>query len=140
MNKYIKINQNNEIIDVFFEHQKNKFDGSEILIGNVNPPYKRKINNKSISNDFGIYIFTWDGIQIFEKSQVEIDNETLPIYISKKIDLIKILILNQWINSSKNIAQIKEQYDLLKSQSLTWTTVAQVDTEIDNFIEWLDYE
>ena len=77
MNKYIKINQNNEIIDVFFEYQKNKFDGTEILLETTDK-IKHKINGKSISNEYGLFIFQYNNGSIVEKNQTEIDLENQP--------------------------------------------------------------
>ena len=138
MNKYIKINLSNEVIDVFFEYQKNKFDGTEILLGNVKPPYKHKINNKSISDEFGNFIFTWDGIQIFEKSQTEIDATGFNDYKKFKIKELKNIILNNWpLEINKTSAQLKTFWDDFNVVSETWENKTDADSDYEDALVWL---
>ena len=70
MKKYIKINTNNEIIDVFFKHQVNKFDGSEIFLEEVET-LQHKINGKSISDEFGNPIFKYENEEIIEYENID---------------------------------------------------------------------
>lgn len=143
MEKYIKTNGLNEIIDVFFSYQKNKFDGTEILIEeNVGAPFKHKINNKYISNEYGIFIFKYISGSIVEKTPAEIEAEIntnyLPNYIVLKLDEIRTKLYMYWPDSSKTISALKAQYDVVKTASSGWSSISDVDTAYDNFITFMD--
>jgi hypothetical protein len=90
------------------------------------------INGQPASKD-QVY---WDGSQVKLKSEQMLANDLIEERAKELSELISV----QWINSTRNVTQIKEQYDLLRLQSSTWSTRDQVNTEFDNFITWLDYE
>ncbi len=141
MNKYIKIDGSNNIIDVFYEYQKGKFDGSEIFF-EFDETLKHKINGKSISNEQGIFIFTWDGSVVVEKTPAEITAEIntdyLPVYIPEKLDEIRTLLYTRWPDSGKTIAALKAEYDNVKTASSGWTSISDVNTAYDNFVTFMD--
>jgi hypothetical protein len=74
MKKYIKIDENDLIIDVFFEYQQSKFDGGEIHLEDTEI-IKHKINDKSISNEYGAFIFKWENNKVIERTKTQIDND-----------------------------------------------------------------
>lgn len=138
MNKYIKINENNEIVDVFFTFQKNKFDGTEIIIEeNVPSPYKHKINGKSISNEYGFWIFKFIESVVVEKTNSEIEIEVntyyLPVYIEKRLLELRQLMYTRWVDSSKTGAANQAQYKIAKTNMAGSTSLSEVDTEYNNF-------
>ena len=57
--KYIKLNNDNRIIDVFYPRQTTKFDGTEIFLDETEK-IDHKINGKSISDEYGNFIFEYD--------------------------------------------------------------------------------
>ena len=75
----------------------------------------------------------WNGSNVELKTNQMLVNETITVRLNS---LSKDSGLN-WVDSPRNVTQLKEQYDLLKSLSSTWTTVDQVNTEVDNFYTWL---
>jgi hypothetical protein len=137
MNRYIKTNVSNEIIDHFFEYQKSKFDGTEIFIEDTQT-INHRINGKSISNEYGIWRFTWDGMSISEKSQATIDSETLTIYKQIKQAEIQHIIINRWpLDIDRRSDAIFTQWAAIKADSVNWTTLAEVDTAFNNAMTWL---
>lgn len=58
MKRYIKLNSENEIIDLFFEVWKDRFDGTEILLDEVEN-MDCHINGKCISDEYGNPIFQY---------------------------------------------------------------------------------
>ena len=88
MDKYIKINQNNDIIDVFFNHQKSKFDGTEILLETTDK-IEHKINGKSISNEYGVFIFQYINESIINKKQSDIDIENVPFIQQERLQVLQ---------------------------------------------------
>lgn len=145
MDQYIKTDGSNNIIDTFFDFQKNKFDGTEILFeSDVTPPFKQKINGKSISNEFGTFIFTWDGSDATEKTSTEIETEEninlLPEYKTQKIAEGRNILYTQWPDSSKTVTALKNQYLIFKTNVQSATTIAEVDTELTDFITFIDIQ
>lgn len=58
MKRYIKLNSDNEIIDLFFEAWKDRFNGTEILLDEVEE-MDCHINSKCISDEFGNPVFKY---------------------------------------------------------------------------------
>lgn len=67
MKRYIKINSKNEIIDIFHEHVKSSFDGTEILLDEVE---KQSVHlmGKCITDEWGFPFFK------YEKGKVVVTN------------------------------------------------------------------
>lgn len=65
MKRYIKLNSNNEIIDLFFEVWKDRFDGTEIFFDEVEG-MDVYVNGKCISDDIGNPLFKFDKGKIIE--------------------------------------------------------------------------
>lgn len=98
MKRYIKINVNDEIIDLICdngsEHQKNKYNsGTDIYFDEVQET-NHKINGKSRSNENGIPIFTWDGTKAIEKDQSIIDTDPKQIQAAKDDIMKQIQVTN----------------------------------------------
>jgi len=138
MNKYIKVNASNEITDVFFEWQKNKFDGTEILLEDTTI-IRHSVNNKSISNDYGVYIFTWDGTMATEKTQTEIDDnpDFITDYKKQKKDQLFAYIASNLYDINRTLDQIRTQWTSFKTNAASWTTKQDVDDAYDQAIVWL---
>ncbi len=116
-NQYIKLDENNNIIDLFWEHQKNKFDGSEIFFEEVDDNEKLKINGKSISNEYGAPIFQYDDGCVYERTQSEIDNDykTLDALVLKaekelgETDAYMPRIMNDYMDLMEAGVELKEE-------------------------------
>ena len=78
MKRYIKVNAKNEIIDLFFEVWKDRFDGTEIYLDDKEFP-DAKINGKYILNDYGASIFKYNSGTITEKTPAEIASDPVTI-------------------------------------------------------------
>jgi len=142
MKKYIKVNVNGEICDVFFKYQKDKFDGTEILISDTDKKhkladYRTPDELKSISDEMGNYIFWYSNSNI-----IEVSTETLFVnkYKKQRYRDLKALIKDNLVFSDKSIDQIKNQIANLKSQHESWQTRSEVDTAFDTFIDWLNID
>lgn len=141
MNKYIKINDNNEITDVFFEYQQNKFDGSEILIGDA--AIKHKINNNSIANEYGVLVYIWNGTSATKKTAAAINNDAdflIRYKLMKKDELERYIGSNLLtvVKTDRTLQDIIIQWDAFKSGASSWNTKAAVDTAFNNAISWLN--
>jgi hypothetical protein len=142
MNKYIKINEDNEIIECFYEYQKNMFDGTEILLGDF--PKKSSLNGKGIFDQWGYPIFIWDGNNIIEKTQNEIDSN--PKFIQwykqkKKVELNKYIgnnLLDIIKPGIRELSDIIVYWNNFKTNSSSWITKQQVDNAFDTAINWLN--
>jgi len=142
MNKYIKTNSNNEIIDVFFPYQESKFDGTEIFLED-DPTMKHKINGKSISNEYAIWLFKYIENSVVEKipSEIllEINLDYLPIYKQQKIDEMTDYILKKLLQWSKAITAIQAQYNNVFIVSVEGAaSMAEVDIIYNDMITWLN--
>jgi hypothetical protein len=81
--RYIKKDSNESIIDLFCEHQKSKFDGTEIEFDEVDK-INHKINDKSISNEYGAPVFKWTGSKAVARTKAKIDQDQKTINGIKK--------------------------------------------------------
>jgi hypothetical protein len=84
MKRYIGIDKNNIIIDLFFEDDKNKFDGTEILLDEVESKKDIKINGQYRSDDDGVSIFKYENGKIKLRSKLEIENDSEKIKAKEK--------------------------------------------------------
>lgn len=134
MNKYIKINTNNEIIDVFFECQ-DKFDGTEILIGDL--PKTHKINDKSISDEYGTFIFTWSGSEAIEKDAAEVEQASLGKYKAQKRDALFTLIMGSLLSTSRTLQELQDQWPAFAAAAIAAETKQEIDTLFNNAVNWL---
>jgi len=142
MNKYIEINENNEIIDVFFDWQKEKMQSStKILLEEDTTETKHKINGKSISEEFGCFIFLYNNGTITEKTQSEIETSAEYIIRYKKIkrDELKAYIESDSITDgiTKTIPEIKIKWQQFKTNSSNWTTKQEIDDAFNEAVTWL---
>ena len=87
MKRYIKLNSDNEIIDLFFEVWKDRFDGTEILLDEVEE-MNCYINNKCISDEYANPVFKYIKGKIIDndmsKYKDKIYNINLSDCISKR--------------------------------------------------------
>jgi len=136
MKRYIKKNAENLIIDLFFEWQKNKFDGAEIEISDGD---KLKIDGKSISNEFGTPIFEMIGDTPTERSQLDIDNDPdfIKRYKQHLKSKLKSIIDNEIIEVSRTLAEIRTKWNDFKTTAASETTKSGLDTLYNNAITWL---
>jgi hypothetical protein len=79
MKRYIKINSDNYIIDIFGEHLKDRFDGTEIEFDESESPADVWINNKCIFDEIGNPIFQYVKGKAIENP----DNEAVNQYKTK---------------------------------------------------------
>lgn len=79
MKRYIKLNSNNEIIDLFFECWKDRFDGTEIFYDEVDD-MNVYINGKCISDDIGNPIFRHLGNDKVEEIDSSVYSDSLYAY------------------------------------------------------------
>ena len=102
MKKYIKINSKKEVIDVFFDYQKNKFDGSEIFYKETDL-LKHKINNKNISDKNGYFIFKYISGEIIEISSETIEEsvEFIEKYQEEKKEELKSFLMDNLLTLIK---------------------------------------
>jgi len=97
MKRYIKVNAKNEIIDLFFEVWKDRFDGTEIYLDDKDFP-DAKINGKYISNDYGASIFEYKNKKVSRRKQSDIDKDEKTIaYNLKKVEEEKEVLINEKI-------------------------------------------
>jgi hypothetical protein len=71
MKRYIKINSEKYIIDIFHEGLKDRFDGSEIKFDDSDSPADVWINNKCIFDEIGNPIFQYVDGKVIEKTNPE---------------------------------------------------------------------
>jgi tRNA nucleotidyltransferase (CCA-adding enzyme) len=131
MNKYIKVDGSNLIIDVFFTFQKSKFDETEIFLEDTEI-IKHKINNKSISDEYGNYIFEYVSGVI-----TEVATDLVAGYKKKKKEELESIFKNNWLDTTRTMAEIKTKWATFKTNASSWTTIAEVDTAFDAAITWL---
>lgn len=139
MKKYIKINDKNEIVDVLFDYQKRKFDGTEIFYEDTEIK-KHKINDKSISSEYGVYIFTWNGSSAVEKTQSEIDNDADFIVKYRKMEKRELIayIKDKFFESTKSLEEIRIRWATFKTNASSFTTKQEIDDAVDNAKAWLE--
>jgi len=138
MNEYIKTNNENEIIDVFYDHQ-DKFDGTEIFTGDKT----QATRIRNISNEYGVFIYTWDGTKAVKKTAAVINND--PDFLIK-YKLMKKDELQQYIGSNlltvikadRSLLDIVEQYTIFVSNASSWNTKAAIDGAFNSAISWLN--
>ena len=141
MKRYIKINSNNEIIDLFNWFYRGQFDGSEIELDDTTP-FLLTINGKTVLNEFGFPVFIWNGTSAVEKSQSEIDSDPDFIIFYKKLkkDELQVYIGTHILDILENHAwaEIVTQWGNFKQNASSWTTKSQIDTAFNNAINWLN--
>lgn len=140
MKKYIELNEHTQIRDVFFEYQRNKMQSTtKIYIGDT--AVKHKINNKSISNKYGTYIFTYDSTGgVSQRTVTQINNDTDFIAWYKKDlknNLDGFIKDNLGIEITKSLEQIKTQYNNFLQSCSSMTTKTQLDNAFNTAMNWL---
>ena len=78
-----------------------------------------------------------DGSHVL-RTQEEMDTDYLPIYKEEKLTELRELLYTRWPDSSKTIAALKAQYDVVKAASSEWDSLTDVDTAYDNFTTFMD--
>lgn len=133
--RYIKTNSNNEIIDIFHDYQIQKFDETEIELDS-NSGYM--INGKYISNEYGIYLFIYDG-SITEKTESEIDSDSDAVARLKQyyLSLIPDKAVMSFLNGIHTWAELQTAWQNFKNNSSSWTTITEVNTAWDNAVNYL---
>ena len=78
----------------------------------------------------------WNGSIV----QLKTEGMLLIEHREKKLEEAREVVTTKWPSSSKNIAAVDSQFKNLVSDSINWTTIEEVNSEIENFYTWLDYE
>lgn len=118
MKRYIKKNENNEIIDLFFEVWKGRFDGTEIFLDEVEG-MDVYINGKCISDDIGNPLFKHENGKIIEidtyKPQLEAykkEQENAGVKSElEQIDIKSIRSIREWIAKQADAPEFLKQYE-----------------------------
>jgi len=123
MKRYIKIDSNNNIIDIFGEHLKENFDGTEIFLDEINSPADVWINGKCITDEFNNPLFSYKDGKIIEidlmiyKNQYE---ETIKKNMIKnlklelnEIDFKSIRDIREWIAKQPGCSETLKSYESL---------------------------
>lgn len=141
MKRYIKINENNEITDLFNWFSRYQFDGTEIEFDDT-IPFIYTINGETIKNEFGVLKFTWDGSSALLKSQSSIDNDPEFIIEYKKLkkEELQAYIGMHTLDILNNHTwtEIVTQWNNFKQNASGWTTKSQVDNAFNQAINWLN--
>lgn len=138
MDQYIIVDNNNNIIDTFFTYQKDKIKiPAKILYQSDVSEIKHKINGKSISNEYGAYIFRWTGSVAVERSATEIEADFIQDYKKQKKEQLFQYIRDNLYDINRTLDQIRTQWASFKTNASSWTTVQQVDDAYDQAIVWL---
>lgn len=134
MKRYIRV-ENDKIVDLFFEYQKSKFDGTEILFDDL-PEKILLINGKYISDGDGNFIFTYIDGTITEIDPY-IDTTILQAYKSGKLDYIYTSTWPCVLNGHQTLNDVVREYDTLKTNLTSASTKVDVDILCDAFITYL---
>lgn len=141
MKRYIKTNNDNQIIKIFTWHTRPEFDGSEILYDDNWPEQGLLVNEKNILNEFETPVFTWDGSSATERTQDDIDSDSdFIVYYKqlKKDELQAYIGLNTLdILPNHTWTEIVTQWESFKENASNWTTKQEIDTVFNNAISWL---
>ena len=138
MKKYIKLD-GTDIIDVYFEYQKEKFNPSDIMLEETEIiEHKLRVKSsdpwKSISDEYGNPIFRWISNAVQSQNT---DAKFLIKYKKQKVAQLKEVIKENLFEVTRTLDQIRTQFGNVKTSSTSWTTVAEVDTAYNQFITWL---
>jgi hypothetical protein len=118
MKRYIKLNSNKEIIDLFHEHVTERMDGTEIFLDEVEEQTVY-INGKCISDDIGNPLFKYEEGKIIEidtyKPQLEAykkeqQNATTKSELSE-IDIKSIRSIREWLAKQPDAPEFIKQYE-----------------------------
>lgn len=118
MKRYIKINSNNEITDLFFEVWKDRFDGTEIFHDEVEG-MDVYINGKCISDDIGNPLFKYEKGKIIETTahaakleayKTEQENAIVKAELYE-IDQKSIRAIREYIAAQKDAPEYLKQYE-----------------------------
>ena len=150
MKRYIKVNTKNEIIDLFFEAWKDRFDGTEIYLddkdfGDVT------IDGKYISNDYGASIFEYNSGTITEKTPAEIASDPNFIGYKRKVwkelfGLLKDNLFEIIVNKREagdpdfdfdSIIPIAKNF---RTNLMNVTTKEELDSKKQTAINWMDLQ
>lgn len=64
--------------------------------------------------------------------------EDVDKYAQETIEKARQLLYSSWPDSSKTIAALKAQYDVLKSDSASWTSFTDADSAYEDFEVFMD--
>ena len=76
----------------------------------------------------------WNGSTV----QLKTEGMLLIEHRESRLAEVNDIVTTKWPLSSKNIAAVDSQFKNLVVDSINWTTIEEVDTEIENFYTWLD--
>jgi len=133
---YIKKDVNNFVTDFFSSWQKDKFDGTEVEVGEG----AERIYHLSIYNTKGWKKLKYDD-QFQEATEEEIYEDNLDAYKLEMKEELKALIQGNWpLEIDKTMSEIKTKWQGFKALALTLTTKQQVDNAFDQAVAWLGLE
>jgi hypothetical protein len=121
MKRYIKINKDGFITDIFHELLKDRFDGTEIYLDEVEPPADvwingkvifdeltnplfKFVNNKAVELDPKIYKAQYDAIEK-EKTNLSLKSEL------NELDSKSIRDIREWISKQPDCPTDLESYE-----------------------------
>ena len=122
---------------------KNRYIKEGVIIKELDasfsaPDFFETDQNLQVTNKDGIYIYKVVDNQAVLRSQSEIDADFLPIYIDKKLIELRELIYTRWVDSSKTAAANQAQYQIVKSNIETATSIIEVDNKYNNFVTFMN--
>lgn len=118
MKRYIKLNKDNEIADLFFEVWKDRFDGTEIFLDEVDG-MDVYINGKCISDDIGNPLFKYEKGKVVEMDiyapqletyKKEQENAQTKAEL-QEIDIKSIRGIREWIAKQPDASEYLKQYE-----------------------------
>jgi len=133
--RYIKTSVDNNIIDLFHEWQKSKFDGNEIYLDD-NEGFK--INGKSISSEYGVPIFNWINSSVVDRTALDIDGDADAVARIKQkyLSLLPDKIVMSLLNGNRTLSELQTAWANFKSNASTWDTLTKVETAWNNALTY----
>ena len=102
------------------------------------PEFYETDENLQVENENGIYLWKIVDNILTARSSAEIDADYLEIYRAEKLEALRELFVNNWPDSSKAISANQAQYNNAKSGIAGAADIAEVDTEYNTFVEFMD--
>lgn len=126
--RYCKTNTEDYIYDLFFEHQKNKFDGTEKYLDEVESPANVYINDKIIYDESGTPLFKYNnGVPIEAVDNIKL----LEYYKKEKVKEIKNAFENEFVEGHFASTALGIEVDCRRSG--TRNDLQNVNEMIDNY-------
>lgn len=138
MERLIKVDGHNRIIDLFFRWQKEKYATYDYYLDDH--AYEGlKINGKSISDEYGnpIFIYIGDRAQEIPIETRESDPDFIAKYKKIKKEELQNILKNEWLDVTRTQEEIKTRWQTFKQNASSWTTKDEIDTAFNQAVTWL---